>query len=346
MSKDKASKKPMPPPAAFGSSPGGRGNAGQGKARLSPESAPEESSSAGAHAAISTNENGHETPSKVRTDGAQSVLKSIAEQLRAVPGKTDRILDAEKMAGRLLAEALKHGAFARIKHAHLRTWIDERIEKGLYGSAFGSAVYWFRQYEPHWPSVAAWQDVGSASCVKNGCPLLADVLEAEADVPESERVLTPPVPGRLEAEVLRKRHDDEIQARKEGHDRRQVDAQEVAAGKWGHASEPGQMVSLRSGLYALPKAAQDAPSAGEAVSPFPWGRVFLLAVLLLVLESGAIVAACYLGEGKNALQSIGACWWLLAFVFTIIVLVAPIILGREGWLRVKRWWNSAMGEAQ
>jgi len=148
---------------------------------------------------------------KGRTGVAQSVFSAIAEQLRAIPGRTDRILDAENTAGRLLAEALKHGAFARIKHTHLRTWIDERIEKGLYCSAFGSAVNWFREYEPHWPAVAAWQNVGSYSHVKNGCPLLADVLEAEADVPEGERVLTPPVPGRLEvvakAEELQRRQE-------------------------------------------------------------------------------------------------------------------------------------------
>ena len=136
---------------------------------------------------------------KGRTGVAQSVFSAIAEQLRAIPGRTGRIIDAENTAGRLLAEALKHGAFARIKHTHLRTWIDGAIEKGLYHVAFGSAVNWFREYEPHWPAVAAWQNVGSSSCFKNGCPLLADVLEGEADVPEGERVLTPPVPGRLEA---------------------------------------------------------------------------------------------------------------------------------------------------
>jgi len=136
---------------------------------------------------------------KGRTGVAQSVFSAIAEQLRAIPGRTGRIIDAENTAGRLLAEALKHGAFARIKHTHLRTWIDGAIEKGLYHVAFGSAVNWFREYEPHWPAVAAWQNVGSSSCFKNGCPLLADVLEGESDVPEGERVLTPPVPGRLEA---------------------------------------------------------------------------------------------------------------------------------------------------
>ena len=148
---------------------------------------------------------------KGRTGVAQSVFSAIAEQLRAIPGRTGRIIDAENTAGRLLAEALKHGAFARIKHTHLRTWIDERIEKGLYCSAFGSAVNWFREYEPHWPAVAAWQNVGSSSCFKNGCPLLADVLEGEADVPEGERVLTPPVPGRLEAVAKA----EELQRRKE-----------------------------------------------------------------------------------------------------------------------------------
>jgi hypothetical protein len=103
------------------------------------------------------------------------------------------------------------------------------------------------------------------------------------------------------------------------------------------------------GLIAWAKAdaAPAAPSAAEAVSPFPWGRVFWLVVLLLVLVSGAFAAACYWGEGKNALQRIGACWWLLTSVFAIIVgVVAPFTLGKATWVRVKRWWKSARGEAQ
>ena len=94
------------------------------------------------------------------------------------------------------------------------------------------------------------------------------------------------------------------------------------------------------------KAAHAAPPAGEAVSPFPWGRVFLLVVILLVLESGAIAIACYWGEGKNWLQKIDACRWLFAYAFGIVVLVAPFILGKATWVRVKRWWKSARGEAQ
>jgi len=59
------------PDDAFGSYPGGAGAAGQGEARLPRESVPEKSSRAGAHPAISPNEDGLETPIKVRTDGAQ-----------------------------------------------------------------------------------------------------------------------------------------------------------------------------------------------------------------------------------------------------------------------------------
>ncbi|MCJ7544221.1 MAG: hypothetical protein MUP47_06595 [Phycisphaerae bacterium] len=209
---------------AFGSSPGGQPIAGQRQAQASRESVPEKSSSAGAHSDVSANEAGPDTPGKVRTDGAHSVLRQIAEQLRGIPAmKLQSISVAEKMAGRLLVEALKHGAFARIKHAPLRTWIDEPIEKGRYGSAFCSAAGWFKEYEPHWPAVAAWQDVGSPSFVKNGCPLLADVIEAEADVPEAERVLTPPVPGRLEAVAKA----EEIQRRQEDERRR-----EQTRGRW------------------------------------------------------------------------------------------------------------------
>ena len=204
---------PVADEIAFGSSPEGLGNAGQGKAQISRESALERCSSESAQSAISANEIGAVTSNGVRTStGSQSILKQIAEQIRAIPGMNlYRLPDAEAMAGRLLAESLKHGAFARIKHAPMRTWIDERIEKGWYGSAFCSSVNWFKEYEPHWPAVAAWQDVGSPSFIKNGCPLLADVLEAEADIPEGERVLTPPVPGRLEAVVLRKKHEVQIE---------------------------------------------------------------------------------------------------------------------------------------
>jgi hypothetical protein len=194
---------------------------------------------------------GESVPVKVSAAGAQSVLKTIAEQLRDIPIHTGRISYAEKMAGRLLAEALKNGAFAEIKYAPLRALVDERIEKGCYGSAFLSMVGLLRQYEPDSPAVAQYPDAGSPLYV-NGCLLLATAIEAEANVLEAERVLTPPVPGRLEAEVLRNRHDDEIQARKERHDRRQADVQAVASGKWGYASESGQMVHLRSGMYPLP----------------------------------------------------------------------------------------------
>lgn len=56
---------------AFGSSPGGPGIAGQGKAHVSCESASEKSSSASAQSAISPDETRAEVPAQVRTDGAQ-----------------------------------------------------------------------------------------------------------------------------------------------------------------------------------------------------------------------------------------------------------------------------------
>jgi hypothetical protein len=61
----------------FGSSPGGPGVAGQGKACPSRENAAEKVRCAGAHFAASPNENGAETPAEVRTDGAQVRSESM-----------------------------------------------------------------------------------------------------------------------------------------------------------------------------------------------------------------------------------------------------------------------------
>jgi hypothetical protein len=50
-------------------------------------------------------------------------------------------------------------------------------------------------FSPRWGHTDAYH---VSSVFKSGCNLLAEVIEVEADVPKAERVLTPPVPGRLE----------------------------------------------------------------------------------------------------------------------------------------------------
>jgi hypothetical protein len=210
-----------------------------------------------------------DTPGKVRTCAERArVLMGFAGQLRAIPGMNlSPVTEAEDMAGRYLAEVLRHGAFARIKHLPLRCRVDQRIEKGLYGSAFGEAVYWLRVNEPHWPAVSACPDIGSPIDVKNGCPLLADAIEGEIDVPESERTLTPPVPGRLEADELRRRNEEKIQTRKERHDQREATRAAVAGGKCGYADKPGMVVITRGGSFPAPLPASDQDPKGPDQAP-------------------------------------------------------------------------------
>jgi hypothetical protein len=84
---------------------------------------------------------------------------------------------AIEIAGRLLAEILKHGAFARVQHAPLRALINHCAGKGWYNGVFVSAVNWLRRNEPYSASVD-WRKVLTAN---DACLLLADRIESEAD---------------------------------------------------------------------------------------------------------------------------------------------------------------------
>lgn len=91
---------------------------------------------------------------------------------------------------------------------------------------------------------------------------------------------------------------------------------------------------------------QDAAGSATKEQPFPWKRAILAFAILIILVLCAVIAAWLWGDGHNLLQKIGNCRWLLVFVFAVGSFVAFCILGREGWRKVRKIWNSWKGEAQ
>src|SRR5678810_1156031 len=76
-------------------------------------------------------------------------LRAIAEQMRQVwelfADKTIRSIDdAEKMAGKLFANAVAAGAFSDVRFALMRTLVDENLQNGHCSVAFSNTAYWLR----------------------------------------------------------------------------------------------------------------------------------------------------------------------------------------------------------
>jgi hypothetical protein len=163
------------PPAgqaeAFGSFPGGPGNAGQGKALPVRESGFEKSSGAGAQSSISTNETEPETPNQVRTNGAQSVLAIIGElrgrasRLKADapmpdiqehrPKESERLAKEFAEGGRLLMAAVDAGAFAGddLMAELVGRYRSElsRLERQGWGDALAhSRMTFFKLFDQEW----------------------------------------------------------------------------------------------------------------------------------------------------------------------------------------------------
>jgi hypothetical protein len=99
---------------------------------------------------------------------------------------------------------------------------------------------------------------------------------------------------------------------------------------------------LRGALAGAGGAASDAGQGGGIA--FPRGRAYIALALVILLELLAVIGASLWGDGHNLLQKIGSCWWLLASVPTTAPLVLRVILGREGWSQLKKWWHSWRGE--
>jgi hypothetical protein len=75
-----------------------------------------------------------------------------------------------------------------------------------------------------------------------------------------------------------------------------------------------------------------------------WLRVILLVVLLIVLEVFAVTAAWRWGDGDNLVQKISNCWWLPSSIGAFCLFLSSLVLG--GWRKVKKIWDSLVGEVQ
>lgn len=118
-------------------------------------------------------------------------LQGIALAMRQLPAKLRgngkpglSTIEAENVCLRLLLESFHAGAFADSRWLLWRQAIVEHPH-------FGTAVHWLREYGDDLGITVPWGDRSPAAFVVNGCPLIADIIEAQAAKRDNKPKLPP-----------------------------------------------------------------------------------------------------------------------------------------------------------
>jgi hypothetical protein len=145
---------------------------------------------------------------KDATNPAAQEMLELAHQMACLPesvrSREMSIPRAEDTAGRILAEALRLGAFRSADNAILRSLVSSRIEKHHFAGAFLEAVSWLRKHASQLKSASNWDgSLGSSADIVCGSVLLAEAIENNAvnNAPEAAkktRTRRTAVPKRIE----------------------------------------------------------------------------------------------------------------------------------------------------